>query len=98
MGVVHHWLGRAVIVAGVINGGLGMLQSGPVGNEYVPTWAPIAYSIVAVVVAIIYAVVVVVAKIRKRNAGLTEKRDMRGYEMHPSSNERQRRHDENRYR
>ncbi len=98
MGVIHHWLGRAVIVAGVVNGGLGMLQSGPVGNENVPSWAPIAYSIVAIVVAIIYAAVVIGTNMRRRNAGLTEKRDTRGYEMHPSSNGHQRRHQDARYR
>lgn len=88
LGVFHQWLGRIVILAGVINGGLGFLQSGPVGNTYVPRGAVIAYSIVAVVVFIFYVAVVFVSKRRSQSAPLREKPYDRGYEMHPSSQDR----------
>jgi hypothetical protein len=90
MGLGHQWLGRIVIILGVVNGGLGMMQSGPVGSEWVPNYAPILYSIVAAVVFLIYVAVVVGTTMRKRNVRPTEKYDRRGYEMHPSSSERQR--------
>jgi hypothetical protein len=87
LGVFHQWLGRIVILAGVVNGGLGFLQSGPVGNEYVPHYAVVAYSIVAIVVFIIYVAVVFVSNRRAQNSPIREKPYDRGYEMHPSSHE-----------
>ena len=63
----------------------------------VPNYAPILYAIGAGVVFLIYLTVVVRTAIRKSSVGLTEKHDRRGYEMHPSSRERQRRHQPNRY-
>jgi hypothetical protein len=97
VGLLHRWLGRTAIILGVVNGGLGMMQSGPVGDLYVPNYAPILYAIVAGVVFLIYLTVVVGIAIRKSRVGLTEKYDRRGYEIHPSSGERQRRHLPNRY-
>jgi hypothetical protein len=85
MGVGHQWLGRIVILTGVVNGGLGMRQSGPVGDGWVPSYAPVAYSIVAAAVSLIYIGVVVGTALRKKNVRPTEKYDRRGYEMHPSS-------------
>lgn len=93
MGIGHQWLGRIVIITGVVNGGLGMMQSGPVGNEWVPNYAPVAYSIVAAAVFLIYVGVVVGTALRKKNVRPTEKYDTRGYEMHPSSRDRQQAHD-----
>lgn len=87
LGVFHQWLGRIVILAGVVNGGLGFLQSGTPGSEYVPHYAVTAYSIVAIVVFIIYIAVVFNAKRRAQNSPIREKPYDRGYEMHPSSNE-----------
>ena len=98
MGLVHQWLGRTVIILGVVNGGLGMMQSGPVGNSWVPNYAPILYGIVAAVVFLIYLAVVVGTAMRKTSVRPTEKYDRRGYEMHPSSNDHQRRHEPPRYR
>ena len=85
LGAFHQWLGRIVILAGVVNGGLGFLQSGPVGNEWVPRGAVIGYSIVAVVVFLFYVAVVFVTKRRGQSAPMREKPYDRGYEMHPSS-------------
>lgn len=87
LGVVHQWLGRVVILVGVVNGGLGFRQSGPVGSTYVPRGAVIGYSIVAVIVFIIYVAVVFISKRRAQNAPIREKPYDRGYEMHPSSNQ-----------
>jgi hypothetical protein len=98
MGVGHQWLGRIVIIIGVVNGGLGMRQSGPVGDGWVPNYAPIVYSTVAAVVFLIYVAVVMGTALRKKNLRPTEKYDARGYEMHPSSSDRQQRHDRYQYR
>jgi hypothetical protein len=98
MGLGHQWLGRIVIILGVINGGLGMRESGPVGNEWVPNYAPVVYSIVAAVVFLIYVGVVVGTSLMKKNVRATEKYDTRGYEMHPSSDDRQNRSDRYQYR
>jgi hypothetical protein len=98
MGLAHQWLGRSVIVLGVVNGGLGMKQSGPVGTSWVPNYAPILYSIVAAVMFLIYIAVVVGTAMKKRNMAAPEKYDRRGYEMHPSSSERHRRYEPEQYR
>ena len=98
MGIGHKWLGRIVIVIGIVNGGLGMRQSGPVGEPWVPNYAPVAYSVVAAVVFLIYAGFVVGTALRKKNVGPVEKYDTRGYEMHPSSRDRQQRYDQYQYR
>ena len=90
LGTVHKWMGRVAILVGAVNGGLGFMQSGPVGSEYVPNYSVVVYSIVAVVVFFIYILVVVMTKWRSsRNNPTDEKLGGRaGYEMHPSSFER----------
>jgi hypothetical protein len=65
-----------------------MMQSGPVGDGWVPSYAPVAYSIVAAAVLLIYIGVVVGTALRKSNVRPTEKYDRRGYEMHSSSDDR----------
>ncbi|NJR31410.1 hypothetical protein HC762_01390 [bacterium] len=68
-GSIHRWLGRIVILAGIVNGGLGFRLTGAVGSENVPTWSVIAYSAVAGVMAIFYLAVVLGTRLfRKRNA------------------------------
>lgn len=57
-GPIHTWGGRAAILLGIVNGGLGFKFTGPVGSPGVPKWAVILYSIVAIIVAIIWIVVV----------------------------------------
>ncbi|RMZ78797.1 hypothetical protein DV738_g3600, partial [Chaetothyriales sp. CBS 135597] len=54
MGIAHRWLGRIMIILGVVNGGLGFMQSGPVGSQNVPNYSVVAYSIVAGVVLFLY--------------------------------------------
>lgn len=88
MGVAHKVLGRTAIVAGVINGGLGLKLSGPVGTAYVPHWAVGLYSAVAIIVFIAYVVVVFVSSRRGDQSGRVEKKYGDGYEMHPSSGQR----------
>ena len=65
LGVAHQWLGRTVIILGVINGGLGMSESRPIPIWF-PTYAPILYSVAAGVMLLIYLTVVVGSAMRKR--------------------------------
>lgn len=68
-GSIHRWFGRLLIVVGIINGGLGLLVSGPVGSENVPTWSVIVYSLAAALVGLIYlSMVVCVGQWRRRKA------------------------------
>ena len=87
LGTVHKWLGRSAILVGVVNGGLGFRQSGGPGSAYVPNYAVVVYSVIAVVVFLIYVIVAVTSKWRaSRNAPEDEKMGGNaGYEMHPSS-------------
>lgn len=98
MGLGHQWLGRIVIIAGIVDGGFGMKQSGPVGDSWVPSYAPILYSIVAVAIFLIYIAVVMTMTPRKGNTAPVEKYDRRGYEMHPSSRDRSVRQEPEHYR
>jgi hypothetical protein len=50
---LHRWLGRCMIILGMINGGLGLQLAMP-GSIQAPNSAIIAYSVVAGVSAIIY--------------------------------------------
>lgn len=52
---IHRWLGRCLIVLGIINGGLGFHLSRP-GSSYSPTGAIIAYGVVAGVVGLGYII------------------------------------------
>ncbi|KAL3456685.1 hypothetical protein BJX64DRAFT_270265 [Aspergillus heterothallicus] len=69
----HRWLGRVMIIVGVLNGGLGFRLAG-IGNPNTPKSAVIAYSVVAFVMGLVYvAVRVFVSKGRdtgrKRSVG-----------------------------
>ena len=57
-GHVHQWLGRILILLGIINGGLGLRVSGEIGSENVPRWSVIAYGVIAGVVGLLYVAVV----------------------------------------
>lgn len=98
MGLGHQWLGRIIIILGVVNGGLGMKQSGPVGNSWVPSYAPILYSIIAVIMFLVYLGVVMGSSMTRKNTALVEKNDSRGYEMHSGSIDRKRRQEAERPR
>ncbi|OKP03364.1 hypothetical protein PENSUB_6867 [Penicillium subrubescens] len=62
---LHRWLGRCLIILGVINAGLGFRLTG-VGLGIAPVGAVIAYSVVAGIIGIGYALVVVLLSLRKR--------------------------------
>lgn len=64
---LHRWLGRCLIILGVINAGLGFRLTG-VGLSIAPVGAVIAYSVVAGIIGIGYALVVVLLPLRKRRA------------------------------
>ncbi|KIW17175.1 hypothetical protein PV08_04366 [Exophiala spinifera] len=91
MGHGHRWAGRAFILLGIVNGGLGFKQSGKVGSTNVPTYSVVVYSVFAVVIFLIYiAVVILGPRMSARNgsnAGPGEKPRPRsqGYEMHNRS-------------
>ncbi|KIW32570.1 uncharacterized protein PV07_04100 [Cladophialophora immunda] len=56
-GQTHRWLGRAMILLGVVNGGLGFKTAGMIGSDDVPTYSVVVYSVFAAVVFIVYLVV-----------------------------------------
>jgi hypothetical protein len=62
---LHRWLGRCLIILGVINAGLGFRLTG-VGLSIAPVGAVIAYSVVAGIIGLGYALVVVLWPLRKR--------------------------------
>ncbi|KAL9105876.1 MAG: hypothetical protein Q9227_009039 [Pyrenula ochraceoflavens] len=85
IGFTHRWLGRTLIVLGVVNGGLGFKLAGPVGSDNVPRWAVIVYGVVAGVVAVIYFGVVVFnmgrqgAKERLKGEGMMRRAEEKRY-------------------
>ncbi|KAJ6110144.1 hypothetical protein N7486_002379 [Penicillium sp. IBT 16267x] len=62
---LHRWLGRCLIILGVINAGLGFRLTG-VGLSIAPVGAVIAYSVVAGIMGLVYALIVVLLPLRKR--------------------------------
>lgn len=56
MGYVHIWLGRALLVAGVVQGGLGFLFAASFRNADVELWPRVAYGLVAAIMWIIYMI------------------------------------------
>ena len=69
-GHLHRWLGRILILLGIINGGLGLQVSGEIGSDEVPKWSVIAYSVVAGIIGIFYiAFVSGVGTFRRRKRG-----------------------------
>jgi hypothetical protein len=70
----HRWLGRVLILLGIVNGGLGLHVSGAVGSEDVPRWAVIVYSIVAPVVAILYLGIVSGVGLSRKREGVSKER------------------------
>lgn len=81
-GVFHQWLGRLAILLGIINGGLGFMQTGPVGSTYVPRWSVVAYGIVAGLMFLLYVAVVCGSGFIKLRAKLrAERRSESGYSL-----------------
>ncbi|CEL11067.1 hypothetical protein ASPCAL14174 [Aspergillus calidoustus] len=52
----HRWLGRVIIIVGVLNGGLGFRLAG-IGNPNTPKSAVIAYSVIAGAMGLVYVAV-----------------------------------------
>ncbi|KAK5092942.1 hypothetical protein LTR70_005194 [Exophiala xenobiotica] len=77
-GVMHRWLGRSMIILGIVNGGLGWHLTHNAG-AYTP------YAVVAAIVFLIYISVLVFAWYKSRKSGDLEDekalRQRRGYEM-----------------
>ena len=78
-GHIHRWLGRILILLGIINGGLGLHVSGEIGSEQVPRWSVIAYSVIAAVVGIVYlALASSFGLFRKRQGESKEEMELNG--------------------
>ncbi|KAE8397695.1 hypothetical protein BDV37DRAFT_265060 [Aspergillus pseudonomiae] len=60
---IHRWLGRSMMILGIVNGGLGFRLAG-VGNPSTPRGAMIAYSVIAGVVGSAYIGVLLLAAVR----------------------------------
>ena len=73
---VHMWLGRALIILGVINGGLGLQWA---DNT---TKGEIAYGVIAGIVGVVYLLVLAFAWNRKRTPGRSSAEKIGGNEFH----------------
>lgn len=90
MGLVHQWIGRAIILLGVINGGLGFMTTGPLGSNSVPTSAVVVYSVFTGVIFLVYMAVVLFASFSPKQSpgglpGEKPRPTAEGYEMHGRS-------------
>lgn len=75
-GHLHRWIGRAMLVLGVVNGGLGLkIARKEAGDQGASRGVVIAYGVVAGVVGVVYLVVVLGSNFVKsrRSAGSKEK-------------------------
>ncbi|OAP60230.1 hypothetical protein AYL99_05232 [Fonsecaea erecta] len=92
-GQTHRWLGRAMILLGVVNGGLGFKTAGMIGSDDVPTYSVVVYSVFAAVVFIVYLVVLLFpsytqnAESANNLAGEKPRPRSEGYEMHGRSSD-----------
>jgi hypothetical protein len=59
----HRWLGRTLIILGIINGGLGFMFAG-IGNPGVPTAAVVAYGAIAGFMGIVYILTLLLSATR----------------------------------
>jgi hypothetical protein len=62
---LHRWVGRCLIVLGIINAGLGFRLAG-IGLPIAPVGAVIAYAVVAGLVGICYILTILLLSLRKR--------------------------------
>jgi hypothetical protein len=65
-GYAHRWLGRILIVLGIINGGLGFMFSG-IGTPGVPTAGVIAYGTIAGLMGIVYILTLLLSATRLKS-------------------------------
>ena len=73
---IHLWLGRGLLIAGCVQGGLGFLFAAGFKNANAETWPRVLYAATALCVWVVYVLVgVLYPEFRGR---IREKRDMRG--------------------
>jgi len=60
VGYVHVWLGRFLLVAGIVNGGLGFHFAESIPGPKWPNWPKIAYGAIATLVFVIYVAIIIV--------------------------------------
>ncbi|KAL4867842.1 hypothetical protein BDV12DRAFT_170677 [Aspergillus spectabilis] len=80
---LHRWLGRLVIIGGVVTGGLGFRLAG-IGGPNTPRSAVIAYSVIAGVIGLIYVAVQVFSVVKVGGNG---NRGLNGRKKSESSTE-----------
>ncbi|OAL38355.1 hypothetical protein AYO20_02414 [Fonsecaea nubica] len=92
-GHTHRWLGRAMILLGVVNGGLGFKTAGIIGSQNVPTYSVAVYSVFSGLIFIVYVVVLCLPNYNQ-TAGSTQtlpgekpRPRIEGYEMHRRSDD-----------
>jgi uncharacterized membrane protein YoaK (UPF0700 family) len=71
---VHIWYGRAIIIVGIINGGLGLQLAGA------PATYSVAYIIITLIVTALYAITKFVTRTRNSHKGKDDFMG-RGYDM-----------------
>jgi hypothetical protein len=92
-GHTHRWLGRAVILLAVVNGGLGFKIAGGVGTSDVPTYSVVVYSVFAVIIFLIYMAVLLwpssarTGEFAQPLSGEKPRPRIEGYEMHGRSSD-----------
>ncbi|KKK22513.1 hypothetical protein AOCH_001732 [Aspergillus ochraceoroseus] len=73
---MHRWLGRGMIILGIITGGLGLRLAG-IGSPDTPVGAVIAYSVIAGVMALFYVMVQMFQAMQRRGQSTREYNDAR---------------------
>ena len=70
VGRIHLWVGRALIVLGMINGGLGirLASSSPFQTDETTRRAKIAYSVVVTAMVALYTTLVIAFEVRRKRA------------------------------
>lgn len=68
LGRIHLWVGRGLIILGIVNGGLGirLASRSPFQTDATTRKAAIAYGMVAAAIFSLYAILVVVFELRRR--------------------------------
>ncbi|KEF61379.1 uncharacterized protein A1O9_02945 [Exophiala aquamarina CBS 119918] len=60
VGYVHLWLGRFLLAAGIVNGGLGFHFAESIPGPKWPQWPKVAYGAIATLVVVIYVAIIIV--------------------------------------
>ncbi|OAX77989.1 hypothetical protein ACJ72_07706 [Emergomyces africanus] len=81
MGRVHRWVGRSMLVLGIVNGGLGFRFSG-IGKETVPKAGVIVYAIIAGIMGTVYVIISMWGTLKKKKKQQRLRSDQSFYDEH----------------